>query len=137
MVASRAQKATVLLVLLAALAMLVGCAAKETPTPEAAPVAEVSPEPTEEVAEPTEELPAEEPTAKVEVSSEEGEGAESEEPAPEPTPEPTLEPTPEPTPTPVVVVDVDSACVNCHTDVDRLKELAEEPEAVHLSSGEG
>ena len=130
MLVSRAKTAIVLLLLLAALTLLAGCAANETPTPEAAPVSDASPEPGEELAEPTEEAAEEAPTA---VTEEEAET----EPTSEAEPEPAPEPTPEPTATPVVVVDVDSACVNCHTDVDRLKELAEEPEQVHLSSGEG
>ena len=55
------------------------------------------------------------------------------------TPEEEAEPAPtaEPTPTPVPLVDEDSSCVSCHTDKDKLEELATEPEAVHLSSGEG
>ena len=47
------------------------------------------------------------------------------------------EPTEAPTATPIVVADVDSACVDCHTDEERLKVLAVEPEEVELSSGEG
>jgi hypothetical protein len=64
--------------------------------------------------------------------SESGEAADVE---PTATAEP--EPTEAPTATPIVVADVDSACVDCHTDEDRLKELAVEPEEVELSSGEG
>jgi hypothetical protein len=44
------------------------------------------------------------------------------------------------TPEPVPVLETgkdDSACVNCHTDEERLKELAVEPEEEELSSGEG
>lgn len=123
------------LVLLAVLIALMGCAGDDTPT---AAVSEGAVEPTERpveeaptaVEEPTEEQAVAEPTASEEVEP-------TEEVVEEPMEEPTPEPTPEPTATPVVVVDVDSACVNCHTDVDRLKELAVEPEEVELSSGEG
>lgn len=135
MVAMRRNTVAFILVLFAVLVCLMGCAGENTPT------ALVS----EEVVEPTEKLVEEAPTAIVEQTTEQAvveptaaeETEPTEEAEPEPTVEPTAEPTPEPTATPIVVVDVDSACVNCHTDVDRLKELAEEPEAVHLSSGEG
>ena len=99
--------------------MLIGCSA-DSLTPTAAPEA------TAVEAGETQRVPTEEQTPAVEPEPEQ----------PEVT-EPAAEPTLEPSPTPVVVVDVDSACVNCHTDTDRLKELATEPEAVHLSSGEG
>ena len=116
----------ILLVLLAVV-FLVACQAEETPVPTA--ISETQPETTEEetATQPPEEVPTEpvvvEPTEVVEEA--------------EPTEEAAPEPTPEPTATPIVVVDVDSACVNCHTDIDQLKALAEEPEEVHLSSGEG
>jgi hypothetical protein len=104
MLVSRAKTAIALLLLLAALSLLLGCAADETPTPKAAPVTAASPEPGEELAEPTEELATEAPTAAVEEASQEEEQAEPEGPSPELTP------------IPIVVVDVDSACVNCHTE---------------------
>lgn len=67
------------------------------------------------------------------------EPSDTREPTEESTPTETSTPTVEPSPTvtPVVVVDVDSACVDCHSDTERLKELAKEPEKVELSSGEG
>ena len=130
---SRAKSALILLLLLSALALLAGCASDEMETPEAETVADANPEIEEVATEPAEEPATEVPPALEEESSEPDAEVEPEDAAPEPTEEPTSEPTP----TPVVVVDVDSACVNCHSDADRLKELAEEPEAVHLSSGEG
>ncbi len=134
---SRVQGVMILLSMLAALVLFVACSSEETPVPEASPVVETSSEQEEAAAEPEEDVaPTEAPIDSVEEEAEPEEAeVEAEEPAPEPTAEP--EPTPEPTATPVVVVDVDSACVSCHTDAERLKELAEEPEAVHLSSGEG
>ena len=115
---------TVLLVLVALL--LVGCGATEAP-----PMTVVSEEPTQ-ISEAPEAVVTEaatdataEPTLVMEAETE---------PTVTVEPEPTALP---PTPTPIVVVDVDSACVSCHTDVDRLKELAVEPEEVELSSGEG
>jgi outer membrane biosynthesis protein TonB len=135
MVGSIVKMVTVLLLLLGALALMTGCAVDETPAPGVTPVTDSDAETEEETAGltegPTPEAPTSEasagetPTAVAEVSPEEEE------------PEETAEPTVEPSPTPIVVVDVDSACVDCHTDQDRLAELAEEPEQVHLSSGEG
>jgi hypothetical protein len=125
MVGSVAKIVTVLLLLLGALALMTGCATDETPAPAVTPTVDSSAEIEEETAGLTEGPTGEVPTAVAEVSPEEVEPAE------------TAEPTVEPSPTPFVVVDVDSACVECHTDQDRLMELAEEPEQVDLSSGEG
>ena len=125
MVGSVAKMVTVLLLLLGALALMTGCAADEAPAPEVTPVTDSEAGSDEETAVPTEGPTAEAPTSVAEVSPEEEE------------PEETAKPTAEPSPTPIVVEDVDSACVDCHTDQNRLEELAEEPEQVHLSSGEG
>ena len=130
MVGSVAKMVTVLLLLLGAVALMTGCAADETPAPGVTPLTDSDGGASEGIPGltegPTAEAPATEaPTAEVEVTSQ---GEE---------PQETAEPTAEPSPTPIVVVDVDSACVDCHTDQERLAELAEGPEEVHLSSGEG
>ncbi len=123
------KKLTLILILLAAaLVLLGGCGSKESPTATAR--ATQAPEPTSEPEATAEKVVVEEPTAVAEATVEEPTAEPAEEAAPaEPTPKP-------PTPTPEIV-DVDSACINCHTDKERLKELAVEPEEVELSSGEG
>ncbi len=113
MVGSVAKMVTVLLLLLGTLALMTGCAADETPVPEVAPATDADTQPEEEA--------AAAPTGEAVTAVAE---AQPEEEAPEEVPEPTAEPSS----TPVVVVDVDSACVDCHTDQERLAELAEEQE---------
>jgi hypothetical protein len=136
MVAMQSKNVALLLLLFAALVCLVGCAGGDTPTPAA--VSEEPPAPTEKPSEEAPTVVVEETAEEVQVEPTEAAEAEPTESAEaEPTEEPEPEPTAEPTATPVVVVDVDSACVDCHTDKDRLAELAEEPEEVELSSGEG
>ena len=119
------------LVLFAAILFLLSaCGSKESPTPTTRVVE--APEPTSAPEATAEEAATEEPVVVAEATVEEAtvEEAATEEPEPE---QPTAEP---PTPTPEIV-DVDSACINCHTDEERLKELAVEPEKEELSSGEG
>lgn len=127
------RKPIILAIMLLMVAVLAGCGAEATPTPEV--VAEASPTAVAETPEETAEVPTEAPAETAEETAETLVEEATEEPTAEPEPEPTPEPTLEPTP--IVIVDVDAACVGCHTDLDRLKELAEEPEEVHLSSGEG
>ncbi len=120
-----------LILLAAALVLLGGCGSKESPTATAR--ATQAPEPTSEPEATAEKVVVEQEPTSVAVAE-----ATVEQPAQEPTEEPMAEPpTPKPpTPTPEIV-DEDSACINCHTDVERLKELAVEPEVEELSSGEG
>ena len=48
------------------------------------------------------------------------------------------EPTPASSPVEISLEQEDCQCIDCHSDADRLKELAVEPEAVEaLSEGEG
>ncbi len=94
-----------------------------------------------ELTEPTavvEQEPAmEEPAATEAAVAQESPTEEPVSEAPSPTMMPEA-PSPTVTMTPIPeIVDVDSACINCHTDVDQLKELAVEPEVESLSSGEG
>jgi outer membrane biosynthesis protein TonB len=121
----RGRRAGVLLGLLLVLALLLaGCGGEPTVAPTEPP------KPTEisaALSTPTEE-PTQAPTP-------------TEEPTEPPTPTeeptelpPTATPTEEPTPEPVD----DTACINCHTDEETLKEVAEEPEETEaLSEGEG
>lgn len=123
----RGRRGGVLLGLLVVLALLtVGCAGEPTVAPTEPP------EPTEISAAPS--TPTEEPTQAPTPTEEPTElPTPTEEPTelpPTATPTPTEEPTPEP-------VD-DTACVNCHTDEETLKAVAEEPEETEaLSEGEG
>jgi hypothetical protein len=121
----RGRRGGVLLGLLVVLALLVvGCGGEPTVAPTEPP------EPTEVSAAPS--TPTEEPTDPP---------TPTEEPTDPPTPTeepteipPTATPTEEPTPEPVD----DTACVNCHTDEEALKAVAEEPEETEaLSEGEG
>ncbi|MGD9100808.1 MAG: hypothetical protein PVF45_10040 [Anaerolineae bacterium] len=124
-----------LILLAAALVLCGGCGSKESAT--ATTGVTEAPEPTSALKATAEEVTVEQPTAVAEATVEEPTAAAPmEEPTPaEPTPEPpsptmTMTPTPE-------IVDEDSSCINCHTDEERLKELAVEPEVEELSSGEG
>jgi hypothetical protein len=117
-----------LILLAAALVLCGGCGSKESPT--ATTGVTEAPEPTSAPEATAEKVAVEQPTAVAAATVEEPTAAATtEEPTPEP-PSPTMTPAPE-------IVDADSACLNCHTDEERLKELAVEPEVEELSSGEG
>jgi len=115
MIVTHKRKIITLLLLAMVWILLTACGADEisTATSQAVdtPVRTIQPIPTREVVSP-EAPPTEEVTVEGEIVS----PAEL-----------------EPSPTPLVVVDEDSACVDCHTNTDQLKALAKEPEEVHLS----